>query len=348
MHHRQALDRSRLRRTSPLLRPFLRPVDRLRAPQAERDPDLVLVLEHGGVAGPARLCHPSPRSGVRARPGGRHDGLQPQHVADLPARTERADRRLIERGAARARRDATCWHCSRCVAALLFLPGLGRRDLWNPDEPRYAEVAREMRADRRVPGAALNGRGLHARSRRCSSGRWRRRGVLLGGLDETAARLPSALAAIGSVLLVYSMGARLFDRRAAWLAAIVFATCSKILWQGAHRADRHAAGLRWCCSASGAGCEALAEERPAFSLSASSRSPASPRSPRVRSACCRRCWRSSLFLLLARATAQGFRDLRLGRGLLLWCGVVVLVAGAGGPARRRSTTRSEIAASARP
>ena len=32
------------------------------------------------------------------------------------------------------------------LGALLFLLGLGRRDLWNPDEARYAEVAREMRA----------------------------------------------------------------------------------------------------------------------------------------------------------------------------------------------------------
>jgi 4-amino-4-deoxy-L-arabinose transferase len=30
------------------------------------------------------------------------------------------------------------------AGTLLFLPGLGSRDLWNPDEPRYAEVAREM------------------------------------------------------------------------------------------------------------------------------------------------------------------------------------------------------------
>ena len=31
------------------------------------------------------------------------------------------------------------------LGALMFLPGLGNHDLWNPDEPRYAEVAREMR-----------------------------------------------------------------------------------------------------------------------------------------------------------------------------------------------------------
>ena len=43
------------------------------------------------------------------------------------------------------------------AAALLFLPGLGGRDLWNPDEARYAVVAREMleRGDLFVPH--LNG-----------------------------------------------------------------------------------------------------------------------------------------------------------------------------------------------
>ena len=32
------------------------------------------------------------------------------------------------------------------LALAVFLPGIGSRDLWNPDEPRYAEVAREMLA----------------------------------------------------------------------------------------------------------------------------------------------------------------------------------------------------------
>ena len=30
------------------------------------------------------------------------------------------------------------------VTAALYLPSLWSRDLWNPDEPRYAEAAREM------------------------------------------------------------------------------------------------------------------------------------------------------------------------------------------------------------
>ena len=45
----------------------------------------------------------------------------------------------------------------RLVATLLFLPGLGSRDLWNPDEPRYAEVAREMLASGEYLVPHLNG-----------------------------------------------------------------------------------------------------------------------------------------------------------------------------------------------
>ena len=32
------------------------------------------------------------------------------------------------------------------AAALLLLPGLGATDLWAPDEPRYAQVAEELRS----------------------------------------------------------------------------------------------------------------------------------------------------------------------------------------------------------
>ena len=119
------------------------------------------------------------------------------------------------------------------AAAAVLLPGIGSRDLWNPDEPRYAEVAREMLLEPRsvehflVP--RLNGERydhkppLHF---------WNIAlfGALRGGVDEVAARLPSLLAGIGSVLVVFALAGRLFDRRTAWLAAPIFLTSALVMW----------------------------------------------------------------------------------------------------------------------
>lgn len=117
------------------------------------------------------------------------------------------------------------------LAALLFLPGLGRRDLWNPDEARYAQVAREMRQTGSYALPHLNGQ-VYTQKPPLLFWSMAAVGALRGEVDETAARLPSALAAIGTVLLVFRLGERLFGRRAGWLAALTFATCFKILWQG--------------------------------------------------------------------------------------------------------------------
>lgn len=119
------------------------------------------------------------------------------------------------------------------AAAAVLLPGIGSRDLWNPDEPRYAEVAREMLLEPRaiehflVP--RLNGERydhkppLHF---------WNIAlfGALRGGVDEVAARLPSLLAGIGSVLVVFALAGRLFGRKTAWLAAPIFVTSALVMW----------------------------------------------------------------------------------------------------------------------
>jgi 4-amino-4-deoxy-L-arabinose transferase-like glycosyltransferase len=117
------------------------------------------------------------------------------------------------------------------LAALLFFPGLGRRDLWNPDEARYAQVAREMRQTGSWALPHLNGQ-IYTQKPPLLFWSMAAFGALRGDVDETAARIPSALAAVGAVLLVFLLGERLFGRRAAWLSAAVFATCFKILWQG--------------------------------------------------------------------------------------------------------------------
>lgn len=116
------------------------------------------------------------------------------------------------------------------AAALLFLPGLGRRDLWNPDEARYAEVAREMRQEHSWALPRLNG-GLYTQKPPLFFWCVGAASLLTGGVDETAARLPSAFAAIGATLLVYRIGRRFHGRRAALLSALIFATSFKVLWQ---------------------------------------------------------------------------------------------------------------------
>lgn len=123
------------------------------------------------------------------------------------------------------------------LGALLFLPGLGWRDLWNPDEARYAEVACEMQLSGSWSVPRLNGEVYTQKPPLLfwliiiSS--WLTGGIDgTGGVTEVSARIPSALAAIGTLILVFRIGERLFNRRAAWFAVLAITTCFKILWQG--------------------------------------------------------------------------------------------------------------------
>jgi 4-amino-4-deoxy-L-arabinose transferase-like glycosyltransferase len=206
------------------------------------------------------------------------------------------------------------------VSALLFLPGLGRRDLWNPDEPRYGEVAREMVESGEYVVPHFNGR-LYTQKPPLMFWAMALAGFVLGDLDETAVRLPSALAAIGCVLLVYGLGHRLFDRRSAWLAAIVFATCSKVLWQARFgQIDMLLTFLVLsgvCCWMKGRldGRHGWSYAFFAFAaLATIAKGPVGLLPPLL----------AILAFLALTWDGRGFRDLRLAQGLLLWWGVVVL------------------------
>jgi 4-amino-4-deoxy-L-arabinose transferase-like glycosyltransferase len=117
------------------------------------------------------------------------------------------------------------------LALALFLPGITLRDLWNPDEPRYAVVAREMRerGDWLVPH--LNGRiysekpPLHFWSIAAVA-------AATGEVGPLAARLPSVAAAAVAFFALFGMARRLYDREVAGLAVLIFATGAKVLWQG--------------------------------------------------------------------------------------------------------------------
>jgi hypothetical protein len=148
------------------------------------------------------------------------------------------------------------------LALALFLPGIAARDVWNPDEPRYAEVALEMRETGSWFVPRLNGRvysekpPLHFWSIALVS-------AVPGVPIEAAARIPSLIAAMAALLLLGDLAARLLDRRAAWPAVLVLAGSTKFLWQGrVGQIDMTLLALvtaaMWCFV------RGLVEERPGF------------------------------------------------------------------------------------
>ena len=128
----------------------------------------------------------------------------------------------------------TILHCVviTVVASTIFLTSLGKARLWDRDEPRNAGCAAEMmqRGDLVVP--IFNDELRHQKPVLLYWFMIASYSVL--GVSEFAARLPSAIFAIGSALLTYGIARRFFDAKVALLAAI--ALCSSIMFCVAARA----------------------------------------------------------------------------------------------------------------
>ena len=109
------------------------------------------------------------------------------------------------------------------VTGFLFIFDLGNRDLWAPDEPRYAQVALEMLESRNFILPRLNGEVYPDKPP-----------LLFWLIDlfsmpfnkvtEFSARLPSALAGIGCCVAVFFLGKIIFSRRTGIIAALILAT----------------------------------------------------------------------------------------------------------------------------
>lgn len=114
-------------------------------------------------------------------------------------------------------------------SAVLLLVSLGARDLWQPNEPTYGQAVAEM--DRRgawlvptVNGATFAEKPpLYFWAALAAS-------RLLGGVDETALRLPVALAGVGGVLLLYLLVLPYAGRGRARIAAALLATTEAWWW----------------------------------------------------------------------------------------------------------------------
>ena len=116
------------------------------------------------------------------------------------------------------------------AAAVLFSVNLGGYDAWPPDEPRFAEVAREMIVldDYLVP--RINGEPYREKPPLLP---WLIVAASWPGGEVTAAtaRVPSVLAGILTVLLTYLLARRLFSARTALWAAIILGTMQRFWWQ---------------------------------------------------------------------------------------------------------------------
>jgi 4-amino-4-deoxy-L-arabinose transferase-like glycosyltransferase len=107
--------------------------------------------------------------------------------------------------------------------SLLLILGIGRWDLWNPDEPRYAQVAKEMAARGDWILMHVNGDTYVDKPPlffwliALSSFLWR-------GFTSFSARFPSAFLSTLTVLLTFFLGKKLYGSRTGFLSALILAT----------------------------------------------------------------------------------------------------------------------------
>jgi 4-amino-4-deoxy-L-arabinose transferase-like glycosyltransferase len=112
---------------------------------------------------------------------------------------------------------------------IIYFVNLGQWDLWNPDEPRYAEVSREM-----VKGGdwiLMHRNGelytdkppLFFWAVAISSFLWQ-------GFSPFAVRFPSALFGTLTVLLTFFIGKRLYSSRTGFLSGLILATSGRFAY----------------------------------------------------------------------------------------------------------------------
>jgi hypothetical protein len=108
------------------------------------------------------------------------------------------------------------------VGVCLFLPSLGAPSLWDIDEGNNAECSREMLGAETWITPTFNGK---LRVDKPALLYWlQMEAYRVFGIGEWAARLPSALAALATVLLTCALGRRMFDAGSGLLAGLILAS----------------------------------------------------------------------------------------------------------------------------
>jgi 4-amino-4-deoxy-L-arabinose transferase-like glycosyltransferase len=106
---------------------------------------------------------------------------------------------------------------------LLYLPALGNRDLWGTVETEYAQVARETLQSTSWTGWLIPHFNGDTYNEKPPLYFWLMALVSLpvGDVTEFTARLPSALTALGTVIVLYFLGKALWNEQAGLLASLI-------------------------------------------------------------------------------------------------------------------------------
>jgi 4-amino-4-deoxy-L-arabinose transferase-like glycosyltransferase len=119
------------------------------------------------------------------------------------------------------------------LAGLVLFFNLGGYALWDPDEARHAEVAREMLRAADWRGWIVPSFDFHPYHDKPILFYWAVSAAdALGGVNERAARAVPAIAALLTVLAVYLWGSRVWGPAAGFAAAVVLTTAAEFVALG--------------------------------------------------------------------------------------------------------------------
>ncbi len=111
----------------------------------------------------------------------------------------------------------------------IFLAGLGKAPLIDPDEGRYAEIPREMMAAGDFITPTLNYVKYFEKPPMLY---WANAASMsLLGKNEFAARLPSALAGLFTLIIVYLAGRKFYNRRTGLISSVILGTSAGFIMQ---------------------------------------------------------------------------------------------------------------------
>ncbi len=118
--------------------------------------------------------------------------------------------------------------------ALVLFVSSSLRDLWNPDEPRFAQVSREMIQTGNYWVPHLNGEIYTDKPPLyCWITVAVAKSFFNGEVNAFASRFPSTVSAVAILILIFWMGKRMYGPLGGFLSVLVLATTYRFWWQAA-------------------------------------------------------------------------------------------------------------------